>query len=82
MNVKFIASLFLIVFIPSTYQSYGTKTSDGHYNDNMDVSAEGDAVNHPGNIFLMKKASVVKFIYSVQLSSLVTTQVLPLFETL
>jgi len=48
MNVKFIASLFLIVFIPSTYQSYGTKTSDGHYNDNMDVSAEGDAVNHPG----------------------------------
>ena len=49
MNVKFIASLFLIDFIPSTYQSYGTKTSDGHYNDNMDVSAEGDAVNHPGN---------------------------------
>ena len=62
MNVKFIASLFLINFIPATYQSYGTKTSDGHYNDNMDVSAEGDAVNHPGNIFLIKKDSVVKFI--------------------
>ena len=52
MNVKLIASLLLINFIPATYQSYGTKTSDGHYNDNMDVSAEGDAVNHPGNTFL------------------------------
>ena len=26
---------------------YGTK-NEGHYNDHGDVSAEGDAVNHPG----------------------------------
>ena len=48
MNFKILASLYLTVLIPATYQSYGIKSSDGHYNDHMDVSAEGDAVNHPG----------------------------------
>ena len=39
-------TLFVSSLVSGT-PGYGTK-NEGHYNDHEDVSAEGDAVNHPG----------------------------------
>ena len=45
LNLTTLACLFCLS--SAAYQSYGTK-NEGHYQEGADVSAEADAVNHPG----------------------------------